>query len=292
METKLKQDIARPDSALVNAHAHTEWHCCRNVAGRDGFLPWVRRVLALETPPDWRRAVAEAAAEMKAEGIVAVGDYGAVDSAVKRGLIAGRHYLELLRDAPLPPDADSIAIHAVHTVPRSTLESLARRNLHLSVHAGESGEEMMLYREGAGSMADLLLERGFSAAHIASLRGLSPLSILDKLGLVGPRMQVVHAMHLPESDLKIIAERGAHIVLCPVSNREIGTAFLPGDESFSRVMRMFDMGISLALGTDSTLSCQALSLKDNAAILEDIGIMRTKIEPMMRNWNAIGLKVD
>ena len=228
-----------------------------------------------------------AAADMKAEGVVAVGDYGAVDSAVSRGLIAGRRYVELFRNAAPPADADSIAIHAVHTVYSSTLESLSGRNLHLSVHAGESAEEMMLYRNGTGLMAELLLERVFPETHVASLVGQTPLSILDKLGLVGPRMQIVHAMHLPDSDLRIITDKGAHVVLCPVSNREIGTAFLPGDGSYEHVEKMLGLGISLALGTDSALSCPRLSMADNAAILEEIGISREKIEPMLRNWGAI-----
>lgn len=275
---------------MINAHTHSDWFGSPCLARGDGMVPWIRRVLTAARPI--AAATRLCADAMAAQEVTAIGDFATRGSAVTEGLIAGRHYREILRNSPLPdPRPDALAPHAVHTVPRETLEALTGFAGFLSIHAGESPEEMLLYSVGTGPMADLLVERGIDRASVARLQSSSPMRVLDELGLLSPRIQIVHAVHLTDGDFRLIAERGAHIVLCPVSNREIGNAFTDAlmERSGAAVRRMIELGISLALGTDSPLSCSTVSLKENARLLGRAGVPAAETEKMLWNRAAIGI---
>lgn len=90
---------------LINAHTHLELsHLAGHVPPADGFVPWVRRMLAVRfaTPFDGdevRDAIAGAIGEMEATGTVAVGDIGNTDAAVvplAASGLAGVHFREAL----------------------------------------------------------------------------------------------------------------------------------------------------------------------------------------------------
>jgi 5-methylthioadenosine/S-adenosylhomocysteine deaminase len=73
--------------------------------------------------------------------------------------------------------------------------------------------------------------------------GIRPIEWLDQMGCLGPQTQVVHAVWLSDHEIDLIAERGAKVVHCPVSNMYLasGTARIP---------EMRKNGISVALATD------------------------------------------
>lgn len=267
-------------NSCINAHTHSDWFGSPCLARGDGMIPWLRRVLALSpTDSDFDRGIRLCGEMMKDQ---LIGDYGRFRSAVTDGLVKGRHYQELLRDDCA--QSDSVAPHAVHTYLR--MDSIVPGSF-ISVHAGESEEEMELYASGRGAMADLLLERGYPSAHIDRLVGSSPIRILDDLKLLGPRTQIVHAIHLSEGDLRLIAERKAHIVLCPVSNRDIGS--VTPAQAETAIRKMIALGISLAIGTDSPLSATTVSIESNAAVLKSYGVPQTALDRMLANRAAIGL---
>jgi len=267
-------------NGFINAHTHSEWFGAECLARGDGMIPWLRRVLALEPKDsDLGKGLRLCGEAMKDQ---IIGDYGRFRSAVAEGLVKGRHYQELIRDDV--QTSDSVAPHAVHTFLR--LNEIAPDSF-ISVHAGESEEEMELYRTGSGPMADLLLERGFPASHLERLAGSSPMRILDEHKLLGPRTQIVHAIHLSEDDFELIAERKAHIVLCPVSNRDIGC--VSRIQAEIAIKKMIKLGISLALGTDSPLSATTLSIESNAELLRALGVSKIIVDRMLANRAAIGL---
>ena len=72
------------------------------------------------------------------------------------------------------------------------------------------------------------------------------LSLLERLGALGPNTVIVHGVGLTPSDTTRVIERGASVVWCPTSNR-----FMLGGTLSPR--RLFDAG-RLALGTDSRLT--------------------------------------
>lgn len=105
--------------------------------------------------------------------------------------------------------------------------ALARRcDSFTHIHVSETAEEVeMTYKE----------------------TGLRPVAWLDSLGILDQRCQVVHAVWVDEAEIDLLAERGAPVVHCPVSNAVLGSGIAP-------VKAMLEKGITLRLGTDGPAS--------------------------------------
>nr|WP_183600389.1 amidohydrolase [Paenibacillus phyllosphaerae] len=88
--------------------------------------------------------------------------------------------------------------------------------------------------------------------------GLRNLEVVEAVGLLGPRTQVVHGIWLDDSELELLAKNQASVIHCPVSNMYLASGV-------ARVPEMRRMGINVALGTDGPGSnnCQ-----DNLEVLK------------------------
>jgi len=82
---------------------------------------------------------------------------------------------------------------------------------------------------------------------------LRPLARLHKLGLLGPNFIGVHAVHLNDDDLQLLADTGCNIAHCPTSNLKLASGFAP-------VAKMRQFGINVGLGTDGAASNNRLDL--------------------------------
>ncbi len=74
-------------------------------------------------------------------------------------------------------------------------------------------------------------------------RGLRHVEWLESLGLLGPDMQLAHSVWLDDAELDLIAERGAKVVHCPVSNMYLASGV-------PRIVEMRQRGIDIALASD------------------------------------------
>src|SRR6202042_3058893 len=73
--------------------------------------------------------------------------------------------------------------------------------------------------------------------------GCSPIALLDRTGFLGPRTSVIHAIHVDDRDVELLAESDSIVVTCPTTEGNLGDGWLPG-------LRYRDAGIRLAIGTD------------------------------------------
>lgn len=80
-----------------------------------------------------------------------------------------------------------------------------------------------------------------------------PLARLSRLGLLGPRMQCVHATALNDDDIALLARNNCHVVHCPESNLKLASGFCP-------TQKLLDAGVNVALGTDGAASNNDLDL--------------------------------
>ncbi|HET8712004.1 MAG TPA: TRZ/ATZ family hydrolase [Spongiibacteraceae bacterium] len=80
-----------------------------------------------------------------------------------------------------------------------------------------------------------------------------PLARLNRLGLLGPRTQCVHATALSDDDIELLTRNNSHVVHCPESNLKLASGFCP-------VQKLRDAGINVALGTDGAASNNDLDL--------------------------------
>jgi formimidoylglutamate deiminase len=121
------------------------------------------------------------------------------------------------------------APHSLRAVPRDWLVAIARHasgtGYPLHVHAGEQP------REVAESLDEFALR---------------PLEHLADCGVLGSRATVVHATHVSENELDLLAQSGSTVCACPTTEANLGDGFLPAAELWER-------GVPVAFGADSNV---------------------------------------
>ena len=83
--------------------------------------------------------------------------------------------------------------------------------------------------------------------------GVRPLERLRRLGLLGPELIAVHAVHLDEVEIALLASQGCSVAHCPASNLKLASGF-------ARVGDMLDAGINVGVGTDGAASNNRLDI--------------------------------
>jgi len=129
-----------------------------------------------------------------------------------------------------------LAPHAPYTVSDATLSRIAvlagQLNLPIHMHVHETCAE---------------IEEGLRKT------GIRPLERLRRLGLVGPQFIAVHAVHLEEAEIDLLATHGATIAHCPTSNLKLASGIAPIHECLAANVR-------IGLGTDSAASNDRLDI--------------------------------
>ncbi len=87
-----------------------------------------------------------------------------------------------------------------------------------------------------------------------SKTGLRPAEWLDKIGFLGPRLNVAHGVWLTLNEVRILARSGVSVAHCPVSNMKLASG------GVAPVPEMLKEGVPVGLGTDSALSNNAADL--------------------------------
>lgn len=283
---------------LVNAHTHLElsWMAGR-VPPASSMVAWIRSLLAarvadgVEPSSGNGSEVAGAIAIARSTGTALVGDIS--NTVITPGLIASGglggvvfHELvgfraadpgSLVREAWAKVDevrtsnfelrsSDavvdySVVAHAPYSVSPELFRAIAasRRHAPLTVHLGESLEEVEFLQTGLGPFRELLEDLGAWTADWPVPR-CDPAEYLDRLGYLGPGCLAVHGVHLSDVALERLRNRGAVLVTCPRSNAWVGAGSPP-------VSRFYRSGLPVAIGTDSLASVATLNLFDELAEL-------------------------
>jgi cytosine/adenosine deaminase-related metal-dependent hydrolase len=156
----------------------------------------------------------------------------------------------------------SIVPHAPYSVSPALLRAIAGAagDAPVSIHLGESAEEVEFLRSGSGAWRDLLRSLGvWSDAWVTPAT--DPVSYIAAQGLLNARLLAVHGVQLTDAELRMLAEAGATVVTCPRSNRWTGAGLPPVD-------RFYASGVRVAVGTDSLSSVEDLNL------FEELRLMR------------------
>jgi cytosine/adenosine deaminase-related metal-dependent hydrolase len=260
---------------------------------------WIRRLLAVRRigpaggQPAAEAAMREAVRSMVAAGTVLVGDIsntlGSIPFLAEAGL-GGVVFYELLgfnavgpaaivkdanarldalrQDVALPPEAAPIrtrvVAHAPYSVSPALFAEIARSAAvePLSVHLGESPEEIQFLRTGEGPIRRMLEAMGVWI-DTWPIPACDPVEYMHRVGYLQPGLLAVHATQLGDDALERLAAAGAVVVTCPRSNAWVG-AGLP------RIAHFYSSGVPVAIGTDSLASVGTLSLFDELAELRRI----------------------
>jgi len=284
---------------LVNAHVHLElsWASAAADQASGDFMTWLRGLVSLRDTEDERRSIEAARVSIEtlvSRGTVAVGDIAnrswilpLLAASPLQGIVFHELFgfrsadAETLLDLARKRLEGSIAAgagatfdgalrvvltpHAPHTCSTKLLRALADRSTsdrtRLSIHAAESREEVALLADGNGPLPEFYRERGMWDDAFRP-PGLSPVEYLDRLDLLSERTLLVHGVQLDDRDISILRGRRVTVVTCPRSNRMLGVGVAP-------VPRLLEVGIDLALGTDSLASAPDLDLFAEMAALRE-----------------------
>ena len=260
---------------FVNAHSHIELTVLRGYLDDLPFTEWIPRLTHAKyrvlTRDEVLASARLGAIEMLQAGVTCLGevmDLGTAWDAMREFGLQGVAYQEVFGPAAAQVDeamsglkrkiegyanhtSETLRIgvspHAPFTVSanlyRAVNEFARRESLSVTTHIGESVEEGMFVRWGAGVFAERWAARGIPVEP----PGCSPLQYLSNLGLLRPDVLLIHAIDLEDADLLLLRENRPSLVHCPKSNAKLA-------HGVARVTEMRDTGIRIGLGTDSVAS--------------------------------------
>jgi 5-methylthioadenosine/S-adenosylhomocysteine deaminase len=253
--------VAMP--GLINAHAHSAMVLFRGSAEDVPIEVWFNDYIwSMETnltPDDVYWGAMLAAAEMIEGGVTTVADhYFAMDRVAQaistsglRGHLAwtmfgqgdGRN--ELGQAAAFADQWHGalggrirvwLGPHAPYTCPPDFLRLVAveAKQLGLGCHIHVS--------ETAGQVQASLAQHG-----------VTPIQLLDQLGLLEGPVLCAHAAHASPEDITILAERGAGVAHCPKTFLKLSAGIAP-------VVAMRERGLAVGLGSDGAASNNTLDI--------------------------------
>ncbi len=94
--------------------------------------------------------------------------------------------------------------------------------------------------------------------------GMTPIQLIDKLGLTQVPVAAAHCVHVSDDDIAIMAEKNISVLSCPQSNLKLGSGIAP-------LKKMADRGVNIAIGTDGSSSNNNLDMLEEtmlAALLQ------------------------
>lgn len=266
---------------LINTHTHLELTGFEGRVREREFPAWIRQLRELKTtraPAEYVEAARRGLAACYAGGVTTIadtGDSGAALQVLAEAGGSGVAYQEVF--GPHPAQAgeslvglrdrvtrlrgwsgDRIRIgvspHAPYTVSGPLFRAVAAwsqaESLPLAVHTAESPAETEFLTQGSGPFARAWEARGIPLPHPS---GLSPVGWLAEHGVLTERTLCIHAVQLGRADIDRLADSGAAVAHCPLSNQAHHHGAAP-------LGAMLQAGIRVGLGTDSEVSVGRLDL--------------------------------
>ena len=266
---------------LINTHTHLELTGFEHRVPEREFTAWIRRLRDLKatrSSAEYVEAARRGVASCFASGVTTIadtGDSGAVIKALVEAGGSGIAYQEVFGPhpgqteeslaglqaradelRPLTTDRVSIGVspHAPYTVSgplfRAVSDWARSERLPVAVHVAESPAESDLLLQGAGRFADAWRARGIP---LPSPAGRTPIRWLAEHGVLSEQTLCIHAVQLDGRDVGRLADSGAAVAHCPLSNRAHGHGEAP-------LEALLESGIRVGLGTDSVVSVGRLDL--------------------------------
>lgn len=252
---------------LVNLHGHAAMSLMRGYAGDMPLMTWLNDHIW----PAEKKHVSEAfvrdgtllaAAEMLSSGVTTCNDMyffpqAAGEAFLQAGMRATLGLIVLEFPSAYASDADdylakgltlrdtlngepllsfTFAPHAPYTISDTTFTRIGilaeQLGLPIHTHVHETADE---------------IQNGLKQY------GVRPLERLARLGLLGPNFIGVHAVHVNEAELELLAVHGCHVAHCSNSNLKLASGLAP-------VAALMRAGVNVGLGTDGAASNNRLDL--------------------------------
>lgn len=277
---------------LINAHCHAAMSLLRGIADDLPLMRWLQEAVWPKEAKHVsygfvRDGTLLAAEEMLRGGITTCNDmYFHPDASAEAFDLAGMRGVVGITVIDFPTsyatDADdylrkglaarerwqqhpllqfTLAPHAPYTVSDETLLRCASLSaeLDLPVH--------MHIHETVGEVQEAITRTG-----------IRPLERLARLGLLGPNLIAVHAVHLTSEEITLLATHGCTVAHCPTSNMKLASGAAPSHA-------LIEAGVPVGLGTDGAASNNRLDLfreMTHASLLAKVTTLDAGILPAHR----------
>lgn len=267
---------------FANAHSHAFHRALRGRTHDSGGTFWTWRELmyrasAALTPESYRTLAAAAFAEMALAGYTAVGEFHyvhrapggaaydpttAMSDALMDAATAAGVRLTLLDTLylsggigddgaalPLSPEQARFSDGSVRAWAQrhARLRGNSRVVVGAAIHSVRAVDPEVL-PEFLDAVGDAPIHAHVSeqpAENVQSLEryGATPVGVLAGAGVLGPAFTAVHATHLTDDDIQLLAGSGSSVCFCPSTERDLA-------DGLGRASDLLDAGVPLAIGSD------------------------------------------
>lgn len=252
---------------LVNLHTHSPMSLMRGLADDLPLMEWLsQHIWPAEnrhvTPGFVHDGSLLACAEMLRGGITCFNDMyfhpeATAEAAVRAGIRASIGLIALDIPTSYASDADAYLHKGLQARDQFSSEPLLSFTLapHAPYTVGDKTfGKILTYAEQLDLPIHLhVQETQDEIAQSLQQHHQRPIQRLHHLGLLGANLIAVHAVHLLEDEISLLARQGCHIAHCPVSNLKLASGIAP-------IKRLRDHGINIGLGSDGAASNNRLDL--------------------------------
>ena len=262
---------------LVNLHTHAAMTLLRGYADDLAMMDWLNQHIwpaeAKHVGPAFvRDGTLLACAEMLRGGVTCFNDMyffpeAAAESALRLGMRAALGILTIEFPTVYAVDADDYLSKGLAT--RDALRDQSLLSFCMAPHAPYSVTDRHFEQVVTlAAQLDLPIhihvhETRAEVEESLKLHGVRPLQRLERLGLLGPNLIAVHAVHLEQPEIDLLAAHGCSVAHCPVSNLKLASGIAP-------VTRLVRAGVRVGLGSDGAASNNRLDMfreMNHAALL-------------------------
>lgn len=278
---------------LVNSHMHLELSHLQGISAQQAdqnITDWIADILRKRAAcNDLRQDIVDKfqtiLEDLYRSGVVLIGDIGNDYFSELHGkpVALQPHVLRMLEF--LGPNLESCQTalekiktldesiiatgHAPYSTGPELLSQIKKRcnrlNHLFSIHAAESVNELEFLQTGRGCFRSFLEKRNsWDGMFTFDKKGFSgAIEYFDHLAILDDRTLLVHCVHVSDGEIMLIRDRGAHVCLCPGSNRFLGVGLPP-------VERMVELGLLPGLGTDSLASNSSIDIWQEMQVMAEM----------------------
>ncbi|MCY4047734.1 MAG: amidohydrolase family protein [Candidatus Dadabacteria bacterium] len=265
---------------FVNCHTHLELGWLRPEGGFESFTGWLSHIITKKLrgpePGELERSVRGGAAELMRCGVTTVGEissYGADADILKNSPFRTVLFREVTDGKPAFPARlehggryeERIFPHAPYSCSpeliRAAFARSEKENIPSGIHLAESPEETLFVRGGKNGITEKiypLLGKPPMERHTAD----TPFEYLEKTGTGKTKITLVHMAHVTDGEIRRAGEKNMGVVLCPGSNRFLGTGDAPALK-YAKIKRV-------GIGTDGLSSNTSLNFFNEMKLLRDM----------------------
>ena len=266
-----QQHIALADHVLipglVNLHTHAAMTLLRGLADDLTLMEWLNRHI---WPAEQRHVSEEfvydgtrlACAEMLRGGVTCFNDMYFFPRAAARAAMEARMRAAIgliVAEFPSPYAADAQDYLSKGLLVRDALRGESRLTFCLAPHAPYSVSDKSLtdvatYAGELDLPVHMHIHETLDEITLSiKEHGMRPLQRLRQHGLLSPGLIAVHAIHLENNEIDLLARHGCHVVHCPSSNLKLASGVAP-------IATLLTNNVNVGLGTDGAASNNRLDL--------------------------------